>query len=122
MLINASYKNNNVSHVKHAQAFTAGKVHLWFDYDGTYAPEGDFQSSMENIQNYRNWDQFLHRHEKTVDLNITTGRNAFEFKFEIIDRLADLIRSGIRNFLPSTLVIKNGGEKYEKTILLATKF
>lgn len=104
-------KNNNLS-------FTAGKVSLYSDFDGTYFPE--WQPNLYDITPERvnelntHFDSFNNFFENTkgdLTFKITTGRTFGEF-----EKIAEIIKSkGIILPYPESFVSKNGSDEFIKT-------
>lgn len=101
--------------------FGAGKIHLWFDSDGTYFPESDqniLKPEKSDTKSFKNLkaafealNKFISKFKKDIELNITTGRNRGEYRHYL-----DLVKkSGLSWVIPDRLVTKNGGDVFLKT-------
>ncbi len=108
---NGSLKNNK-------QAFKAGKVRVFSDFDKTFLPAShkDFARNYdEKFVNYlrgyfADFKSFLDRTREGLKFSITTGRSYGEF-----ETMAEISRE--RKFgmpLPDTLIAKNGSDEYIK--------
>ncbi len=99
------------------QTFTAGKVNVYSDFDGTYFPSS--HSRINNLQyGHAKWlneyfydfGNFLNNSKDDINFKITTGRTFGEFK-----TIAKLLKSkGFSMPLPDALITKNGSDEYLK--------
>lgn len=96
-------------------SFTAGKVHVYSDFDGTYCPARHSSLHKEGANGYMKdycskMDSFIKSTKGDLDMHITTGRTFGEF--EAISHLLKM-----RNFylpLPESFISKNGSDEYIK--------
>ena len=95
--------------------FTAGRVNLYSDFDGTYFPakHSEFHNVSDeqkrSLQSY--FDEFKPLlKENDLHFTITSGRTLGEFQ-----TVSDLIRSkGIQMPMPDTFIGKNGADEYTR--------
>lgn len=112
-MINGLNFNQNISYVRKPSlnscktphdmsrpTFGAGKVHLWFDFDGTFWPDDGADPKPLATK----WAEFLSKVKDDVVFNITTGRNRTEFRW--------MKKHNPQIPQPDHLVSKNGGERY----------
>ncbi len=98
-------------------SFTAGKINLYSDFDGTYFPEKHSKlydlpkEDTAKLQDYfKNFKSFLRNTNEDLTFKITTGRTFGEFQ-----TVAELIKSkGIEMPLPEYLITKNGSDEFIK--------
>lgn len=104
------------------QAFKAGKVRVFSDFDKTFLPAShkNFARNYdEGFVNYlrgyfADFKDFLSRTREGLKFSITTGRSYGEF-----ETMAEISRE--RKFgmpLPDTLIAKNGSDEYLKLELM----
>lgn len=113
-------KVNCITSLKSNQTvnFTAGKVDVYSDFDGTYFPEK--HSRMHDLPQEDNvklkdyfkvLKKFFNNTKDDITFKITTGRTFGEFQ-----TISELIKSkGIEMPLPDALITKNGSDEYLKT-------
>lgn len=93
--------------------FTAGKVHIYSDFDGTYFPakQGDVRKSESNTdlkKYFEKTDKFFKSTQDGIHLHITTGRTFGEYK-----TVCDLLnKKNISFTIPKTVITKNGSDEY----------
>lgn len=95
--------------------FTAGKVELYTDFDGTYCPAKHSSLHDPNANMFMNeycdrMDKFIKSTEGDLHVNITTGRTLGEY-----ESISWLLK--MRNFklpLPETIITKNGSDRHIK--------
>ncbi|MBQ3818983.1 hypothetical protein II810_00900, partial [bacterium] len=95
--------------------FTAGKVNVFSDFDGTYFPvwQPDLREiSSERVEklntDFKEFDSFTKNLKSDLDFKITTGRTFGEFK-----TMAELIKSkGIVMPFADSLITKNGSDEF----------
>ena len=97
--------------------FTAGKVDMYSDFDGTYFPEK--HSNMYNLSQdrkkslddyFKSFKRFFTTVHDDLSFRITTGRTFGEFQ-----TVSELIKSnGMEMPLPDALITKNGADEYLK--------
>ena len=98
--------------------FTAGKVDLYSDFDGTYFPEKHSrmynlpQEDLNGLNKYfKSFKLFFQNLREDLSFRITTGRTFGEFQ-----TVSELIKSkGVEMPLPDALITKNGSDEYLKT-------
>ena len=98
--------------------FTAGKVDLYSDFDGTYLPEK--HSNLYNLSEekttalndyFSKFKKFLKETKNDLNFRITTGRTFGEFQ-----TVSELIKSkGITMPFPNSVIMKNGSDEYIKS-------
>ena len=105
-----------VSQISNNVIFTAGKVNVYSDFDGTYCPAS--HASLHNIgeNTYMNGycaniDRFFKETENDLAFRITTGRTFGEFK----GVMALLKERGFKLPLPVSFISKNGSDEYIRT-------
>lgn len=106
-----SIQNQNLS-------FTAGKVKLYSDFDGTYFPES--QSNLYDIKperveelnsHFKDFNTFFENTKGDLTFKITTGRTFGEYK-----NISEIIKSkGIMMPYPESFIAKNGSDEYITT-------
>ena len=97
--------------------FTAGKIEIYSDFDGTYFPEkhsnlyGLPQEKAKSLNNYfGEFRKFLIKLKDILTFKITTGRTFGEF-----ETVSELIKSkGIKMPYPDALIVKNGSDEYPR--------
>lgn len=104
-----------VSGINNKIGFTAGKVDLYSDFDGTYCPAT--HSSLHNpnansfMSEYCNkMNKFLETTNGDIHFNITTGRTLGEY-----ESISWLLK--MRNFklpFPETVITKDGSDRFAK--------
>ena len=95
--------------------FTAGKVHVYTDFDGTYCPakHSSLHIEGENTFMYQyctKMDKFLKSTEGDIHLHVTTGRTFGEF--EAISYLLNFRKFFLP--LPESFISKNGSDEFIK--------
>lgn len=96
-------------------SFSAGKVHLYSDFDGTYCPAKHSSLHDPDANGFMNeycakMDKFFKSTQGDVHFNITTGRTFGEY-----ESVSWLLK--MRNFrlpFPETLVTKDGSDRLVK--------
>ena len=114
MKINRISANQNVNQKIN---FTAGKVDMYSDFDGTYFPEK--HSNMYNLSQdgkkglndyFKSFKRFFANVQDDFSFKITTGRTFGEFQ-----TVSELIKSnGIEMPFPDAVITKNGADEYAK--------
>lgn len=107
--------NMKVNCISNNVSFTAGKVSLYSDFDGTYFPVQHSEmhdlkpENAVELKNYfNNFGNFLNESGNGFTFRITTGRTFGEF-----ETITDLIRSkGIEMPFPDTFISKNGSDEF----------
>ena len=97
-------------------AFTAGKVNLYTDFDGTYCPAKHSTLHDPNANGFMNEycsriNKFWQTTEGDVHFNITTGRTLGEY-----ESISWLLK--MRNFrlpFPESIITKDGSDRFVKT-------
>lgn len=116
------YDSPNVAYRKFSTSlrFGEGKVKLFSDFDGTYLPATHKTitkaQSVDNlgtlVQYFNKMKLFLEKHKDDLQVTVTTGRNIGEFH----SLLQHFRRLGLQMPLPSSLITKNGGDEYYRSI------
>lgn len=104
-----------ITNITNCLNFTAGKVQVYSDFDGTYCP-AKHSSIRDNhsdkfMEDYcTKMDKFFQNTENDVHFHITTGRTYSEY--EAISQL--LKKRGYKLPLPESFIAKNGSDEYLK--------
>ncbi len=104
-----------ISNITNCLSFTAGKVQVYSDFDGTYCPaKHSFIRDNHNdkfMEEYcTKMDNFFQSTENDIHFHITTGRTYSEYKS--ISQL--LKKRGYKLPLPESFIAKNGSDEYLK--------
>lgn len=99
-------------------SFTAGKVSVYSDFDGTYFPESQFalqdikpERVNELNEHFKNFNRFFENTKDDIDFKITTGRTFGEY-----ENMADIIKSkGINMPYSKSFICKNGSDEFVRT-------
>lgn len=104
-----------ITNITNSLSFTAGKVQVYSDFDGTYCPT-KHSSIRDNtndkfIEEYcAKMNDFFQKTENDLHFHITTGRTYSEY--EAISQL--LKKRGYKLPLPESFIAKNGSDEYFK--------
>ena len=104
-----------VSGIENKIAFTAGKIDLYSDFDGTYCPARHCTLHNPNENSFmpeycKRMNNFFSSTKGDVHFNITTGRTLGEY-----ESISWLLK--IRNFqlpFPETVITKDGSDRFVK--------
>ena len=105
-----------ISGIRNQTSFTAGKVNLYTDFDGTYCPAKHSTLHDPNANGFMNEycnriNKFWQTTNGDVHFNITTGRTLGEY-----ESISWLLK--MRNFrlpFPETIITKDGSDRFVKT-------
>lgn len=99
--------------------FGKGKTTLFSDFDGTYMPfhHKDIFKNQDNINREEFYDtfdnlrKFMAKKSDKFELNITSGRNFYEWK-AFVDKLESM---GLKTPLPKKMIASNGADVFIRT-------
>ena len=104
-----------ITNITNSLSFTAGKVQVYSDFDGTYCPikHSSIRDNTNDkfIEEYcAKMNDFFQKTENDLHFHITTGRTYSEY--EAISQL--LKKRGYKLPLPESFIAKNGSDEYFK--------